>query len=162
LIKQDGAIFKMKSIALRKILVFSGKIVISLGLIYWILRRVDIDEGWRFTLEHTQTVFWVAMLALLQWTIEFTRFLTILKTGGIRNSVSRTFRAFWMGYCFRFVLPGNQGEIGKMLFIGGKPAHRVAPLFWRTLAALSTVLLCEYSDCSADFNRFTVLAEDAR
>ncbi len=126
---------------MRKLLVRILKGIISLGIIYWILHQIDLREVRAFVAGHTTTVFYIFLLAMAQWAVEFIRFSVILRTGGLAQSAVRIFRAFWMGYSFRFILPGNQGEIGKMIFVQGTPASRFAVYVYEKLGFVFALLL---------------------
>ncbi|HKJ68301.1 MAG TPA: lysylphosphatidylglycerol synthase transmembrane domain-containing protein [bacterium] len=132
---------KQRAQRVRRMLFRIGKGLISLGIIYWILRQIDLGEFRTFVTGHTTTVLYVFLLALAQWAMEFTRFSVALRTGGLAQSPGRVFRAFLMGFSFRFVLPGNQGEIGKMIFVEGTPASRIAVYIYEKLGFVMALLL---------------------
>lgn len=117
------------------------KLAVSAGLVYWIITQIDLARLLEFFTVESGTVLAVGLLALLQWFIEFTRLRVILKNSRLSLSLSAIFRAFFMGYAFRFVLPGNQGEIGKMLFIPGRPAHRASAYVYEKAGFLLAMLI---------------------
>ncbi|MBS1271087.1 MAG: hypothetical protein MAGBODY4_00216 [Candidatus Marinimicrobia bacterium] len=102
------------------------KLCISAALLYWITRQIEFRQLGQFVRENTGTVILVLGFALLLWAVEFLRFLILCRQGGLTQPIQQILRVFFVGFSLRFVLPGSQGEIGKMLFIRGEPSRRVA------------------------------------
>lgn len=130
----------------RKQLISAGiiliKVVISAYLIYWISRHIDFRQLGGFILDNATLVVFVAFLSVALWGVEFLRFFMICRRGGIAQPVRPLMKAFFVGFSFRFILPGSQGEIGKMLFIKGTPAQRVSVyLFEKATLIFATLLL---------------------
>lgn len=132
------------------------KVAVSAGLMYWIIHRVDLARLAEFFSAESGTVLIVGLLALLQWAVEFSRLYVVLKDSRLSQPLPTLFRAFFMGYAFRFVLPGNQGEVGKLLFISGKPAYRASAYVYEKAGFVVAMLILAGLGLGRMYPRYTV------
>jgi len=118
------------------------KLCISILLIYWITRQVEFRQFGRFAKENIGSLAIVLGVAFVLWAVEFLRFLILCRQGGLLQPIRQILNVFFVGFSLRFVLPGSQGEVGKMLFIRGKPSQRIAVYVIEKVAFIFTVLFC--------------------
>jgi len=102
------------------------KILISMSLIYWITRHVRFESLFLFIQDHLIAVLGIFLLSLIHLANEFLRFYLVIRRGHFDHTVQKLVKIFFIGYAFRFLLPGGQGEVGKMLYINGRRSHRLA------------------------------------
>lgn len=110
----------------RSIAGFGVKLCISVGILYLVFSRIDLprigevllNTGWR-------RLGLIAIAGLGIWCVEYLRFVAALLPIIDRDKEMPLWRVFFSGYALRFVIPGGHGELGKMLFIGGRYLQRV-------------------------------------
>ena len=117
------------------------KILLSAVLLYWITQRVQFAPLYRFILSNPQNVVLVFILAAVHISNEFVRFFLVIRFGRFPHTTKQIFKAFFVGYAFRFLLPGGQGEIGKMLYFEGKKSHRLAAYVLEKVSQIYVLLL---------------------
>lgn len=117
------------------------KILLSAALLYWITKRVQFASLYRFIITNPVNVLLVFLLAGLHLGNEFLRFLLIIRFGKFTHTSKQIVKAFFIGYAFRFLLPGGQGEVGKMLFIEGRKSHRLAAYVLEKVSQIYALLL---------------------
>ncbi|MGC9363049.1 MAG: lysylphosphatidylglycerol synthase transmembrane domain-containing protein [Fidelibacterota bacterium] len=111
---------------LRSVAGLALKLFVSAGILYLIFTRTDIHHigdallmtGWR-------TVGLVLIAGLGIWWVEYWRFYATVEPLLDGNIETPLWRVFFSGYAFRFVIPGGHGELGRMLFIGGRYSRRL-------------------------------------
>ena len=111
---------------LRDVLSLILKTLISGFLLYWIVRNVELAQLVQFFKTNLHLVFFVFLLSLIHLLNEFLRFWLVIRLGRFHPSGAKLIKVFFIGYAFRFLLPGGQGEVGKMLYIEGRRSHRLA------------------------------------
>ncbi len=131
--------FKDHPLARYASLVF--KILLSAALLYWITKRVKFAPLYHFIVNNPQNVLLVFILAVLHICNEFIRFLLVIRFGKFPYTIKQLFKAFFIGYAFRFLLPGGQGEVGKMLYIEGRKSHRLAAYVLEKVSQIYVLLL---------------------
>lgn len=103
------------------------RLLFSVILLYLIFSNLDIGI---VSLFHNNTKLWILLsiifLGVLQWHIEFLRFYLVIKPCLKQVDFKKLVQVFFVGYTFRFILPGGLGEIGKMLFIPGTYTYRLS------------------------------------
>lgn len=117
------------------------KILLSAALLYWITKHVQFASLYQFIVDNPINVFLVLVLAALHLGNEFLRFALIIRVGKFPHTPKQIVKAFFIGYAFRFLLPGGQGEVGKMLFLEGRKVHRLAAYVLEKVSQIYAILL---------------------
>ncbi len=110
----------------RSIAGFGVKLCISVGILYLVFSRIDLPRiGEVFLTTGWRRIGLIAIAGLGVWYVEYQRFVTALLPIIDRDKEMPLWRVFFSGYALRFVIPGGHGELGKMLFVGGRYLQRV-------------------------------------
>ena len=126
---------------IKSYLFFLLKVLISALLFYLALSKIDF---------HSLQIFWhsekyliliaVLGLGMLQISLEFLRYYLSIKPELGSTIDKRLLKVFFIGYSLRFILPGSQGEIGKMLFLPGSNRFRITSFFTEKFCFITTTV----------------------
>jgi len=123
---------------LKSSLLFLIKYAIGLGLLFWILHRVDAHRVWA-TLRSIPagTLFVLELLSLCGLLFQFILWRFLVSQHSERHDIRDLLASFLAGFAFRLMLPGGHAEVSKVFLLKGRRRGKVmafgAEKFFQTL-----------------------------
>jgi len=125
---------------------FYLRIIISLGLIYYVFSKAGVAELWQ-TIRQADAIFVFLSVALTPVLIYLSawKWQVILRAQGITVTLARAFWLYVVGYFFNTILPTNVGgDVVRAFALGkstGKNAEAFSSVFLERFTGLTALLL---------------------
>ena len=135
---QNGMIATLKRLARNKTLSNLVKVLISVGLLVWLVRSGRLDLRLLFSVPITIWYLLGLGFLLLSMILQATRWWWLLKTQGIHISLWGAIKLSWIGQFFSVLLPGaTGGELVRAYYIAQDNPNA-------TIASVSTVMMDKF------------------